>query len=609
MQTATRHRRIWYLGLAFGGLIAAVLVVAMIVWVNIDLIQRATVDVTEAETELNWADTALDAANDEQNALSGIIATHDRRYLAPFKLGQQRFEQAFARLTAYTVDDPAGQRRDAATAGRLARKWTLEVAQPEVAATQAGRVTPTPSRTALDGMTQAAHSIDDLRDGESRLLAERQHALAGAYDTTRMAMIAGSTAALAFVLVILSLAARQLLVERRRAEEAARSLGQALERAQCAERTRTRFLGHMSHEMRTPLNGVMGMTEAMARTQLDPKQRELIDAIGFSASTLDHLIGDLISVSRDGVAAPIERQTSFRLGAAIRAMALPFGVEAGAKGLTFVVEVDPAADIQVTGDAGSLGELLARLLSNAVKFTDHGQVRVAVRRVGDGRFGVEVSDTGAGFDAAQQARMFEAFSQEDDSDTRRFGGAGLGLAVARRLAEELGGTLEARSTPGKGSVFSLVIELTVASAGAEPVEPPTPAQHAEEALRVLIVDDNQINRKLLELMLEQFGVEWVSVADGQQAVDAARAQPFTAILMDIQMPVMDGLTATREIRRIEREGHRPVAPVIIVSACCEPEHVRAGLAAGAQRHLAKPVTARALIDALDHVLADTAHAA
>ena len=261
MQTAVRRRRLRNLGLAFGGLISAVLVVATIVWANIDMIQQAAGDVAEAQGELAWADATLDAARDEQNALAGIIATHDPRFLAPFQLGRQRFEHALERLTAYALDDPADQRRDVATAGRLARTWTLTVALPQAAATEAGRVLPAPPPAALDGMTQIARSISVVREGEARLLARRERVLAGAYDTTRMAMVVGSTAALAFVLVILGLAARQLINDRRAAEETARRLADALERAKSAERAKTRFLANMSHELRTPLNGVAGMTE------------------------------------------------------------------------------------------------------------------------------------------------------------------------------------------------------------------------------------------------------------------------------------------------------------------------------------------------------------
>jgi signal transduction histidine kinase/CheY-like chemotaxis protein len=612
MQAAAQHRRIRILGLAFGGLIAAMAAVVAVVWVNIDLIQRAGNDVAEAQGELAWADTALDAASDQQNALAGILATHDPRYVTPFEQGRQRFAHAIEQLTASALNDPADERHAVADASRLATAWTLTVAEPQAAATAAGRILPSPSRRQLESMDQVGRDIDDFRDSESRLLDRRQLVLAGAYRATRVAVAGGSAAALAFVLVILGLAARELLTDRRRAEEVARNLGEALERAKAAEQAKTRFLANMSHEMRTPLNGVTGMIEALSHTPLDPKQRELVDAIRFSSSTLDHLIGDLLTVSRDGVASPLDHEAvAFRLGAAVRAIALPFGIAAEAKGLAFAVEIDPAADASVTGDVESLGELLACLLSNAVKFTDQGQVDVCVRPLSKGTFRVEVSDTGTGFDAAQKAHMFETFNQEDDSDTRRFGGAGLGLAVARRLAEDLGGALDARSTPGQGSVFRFDLALTVASDTAEcdAAVLAEAAVETDDTLWVLIVDDNATNRRVLELILDQIGVRWVSVEDGQQAVEAARAQDFTAILMDIQMPVMDGLTATREIRRIERETRRPTVPVIIVSASCEPDHMQAGRDAGAQRHLGKPVSAQGLIEALNEILDDTAQAA
>jgi signal transduction histidine kinase/ActR/RegA family two-component response regulator len=605
MQAAARRRRIRYVSLAFGGLVAAVLAVGVVVWVNIALIQRAVSDVAETQAELAWADAVLDAASDQQNALAGIVATHDPRYLAPYKEGQRRFEHALERLTAYSLDDPADQRRDVANAGQLARTWTIAVAGPQVAATEAGRVLAAPTRAELQGMDQVQDPIHDLRDGESRLLAQRERALTSAFRATRLAVAVGSTTALAFVLMIFGLAARQLVNDRRRAEVEAHRLGDALERAQSAEGTKMRFLANMSHEMRTPLNGVAGMTEALIRTKLDPVQRELVDAIHFSSSTLDHLIGDLISVSRDGVAAAAERQDeSFVLGAAVRAMALPFAVEAKAKGLAFAVEIHPAADVVVRGNLAGLGEVLACLLSNALKFSEDGQVGVTVRRIDEKRFGVEVRDTGVGFDEALKARIFEAFDLADDSDTRRFGGAGLGLAVAHRRVQELGGTLEAHSTPGEGSVFVFEVELTALDTGVEPDE-----HEANGTGRVLIVDDNPTNRKVLELILEQLGVDWVSVEDGRQAVDAAAAETFTAILMDIQMPVMDGLAATREIRRMERAAGRSAVPVVIVSASCQPEHVEAGRVAGAQRHLGKPVSAHALIETLNEVLTEADQAA
>jgi CheY-like chemotaxis protein len=235
--------------------------------------------------------------------------------------------------------------------------------------------------------------------------------------------------------------------------------------------------------------------------------------------------------------------------------------------------------------------------------------------LGEDRFAFEVADTGVGFDEARKAQLFETFSQSDDSDTRRHGGAGLGLALANRLTADLGGVLKAHSSPGAGSVFRFEIELAAADeVTAEPLADLAASQEAgvapqDEPIRILIVDDHPTNRMVLELILEQVGAQWVSVEDGLQAVQAASREPFSAILMDIQMPVMDGLTATREIRRLEREARRPVTPVIIVSASCQPEHVAAGQAAGAQAHLGKPVNAKAVIDALNEVFQDHAQAA
>jgi len=562
-------------------------------------------------------DTVQDAASDQENALGGLISTHDARYIAPFEEGRERLDGALKQLATFVADDPPYQRRDAATAITAAKQWTASFAQPRIDAVRFARSFPTDAGSdAANSEMAAVHAaVEDIHAGESRLLHARDQAQAGAYRTSRIALLLGSAAALAFVILILGRSARQLITERRLAEETAARLAQALDRAQAGERTKTRFLANMSHEMRTPLNGVAGMTEALAHTKLDPVQRELVEAIQFSSITLDHLIGDLLSVSGDGAA---ERAApalgSFRLGSAVRAAAKPFEAEAVAKRLGFAIEIEAGADAAVLGDAQRLGQVLACLLSNAIKFTDQGKVSLTVKTLNEDRFAFEVADTGVGFDEARKAQLFETFSLSDDSDTRRHGGAGLGLALANRLTEELGGVLDAHSSPGAGSVFRFELEL--AAADEVTTEPPADlaahevgADPDDDPFRVLIVDDNPTNRKVLELILDQLGAQWVSVEDGLLAVQAASQQAFTAILMDIQMPVMDGLTATREIRRLERQANRAAAPIIIVSASCQPEHIAAGKAAGAQQHLGKPVSAQALVDALKAVLVDEAQAA
>jgi signal transduction histidine kinase/ActR/RegA family two-component response regulator len=605
-----KGRRLRDLSIALGALVAAVLTVAVVVWINIGFLEAADRNDTEAREELAWGDTVRDAASDQENALHGLLATGDPRFIQPYEEGRARLQGALTRLTAYAANDPPAQRRDVAKIVLLARRWTESVADPRIAAVRSGRRLASDSAKVSE-MAEIRATIDHLRALEVGQLHQRDATQAAAYGSSRLALVIGAAAALAFASLIIGFTARQLINERQSAEETAEELKAALGLARAGERTKTRFLANMSHEMRTPLNGVSGMTEALAHTRLDPGQREMVEAIRSSSLTLDQLIGDLLSLSRDGAVEPVEQiLTAFHLGAAARAAAEPFAAQARKKGLGFALEIASEAEVGVVGDAPKLGELLACLLSNAVKFTDRGQVRLSLRGLGADRYAFEVADTGIGFDETTKAQMFETFVQSDDSDTRRYGGAGLGLALALRRTAELGGGLDAGSTPGEGAIFSFTIALPLAEeATAAPTTgsasfEPTVMDADEPQMSILIVDDHPTNRKVLELILDQIGVQWLSVEDGLQAVKAASLQTFAAILMDIQMPVMDGLTATREIRRLEREAGRPATPVIIVSANCQPEHVKAGLAAGAQRHLGKPVSVQGLLGALNEVFAE-----
>jgi CheY-like chemotaxis protein/anti-sigma regulatory factor (Ser/Thr protein kinase) len=250
----------------------------------------------------------------------------------------------------------------------------------------------------------------------------------------------------------------------------------------------------------------------------------------------------------------------------------------------------------VNGDALRLKQILNNLVSNAVKFTDVGEVMIAVRPLGD-RFRIEVRDTGIGFDSHLKEQLFQEFHQADGSNTRRHGGAGLGLAISRRCADLLGAQLDCESTPGAGSTFTLTFAAP-ASAGVV-AAPPSPEPAA--GMRALIVDDNATNRRVLELLLRQFGAECVSAEDGLQGVEAYSDGGFDVVLMDLQMPMMDGYDAIRAIRALEARTGRRRTPVIIVSANCMAEHRQAGQAAGADLHLGKPVSAAVLANALTDV--------
>jgi PAS domain S-box-containing protein len=389
-----------------------------------------------------------------------------------------------------------------------------------------------------------------------------------------------------------------------REKRAERAMAKALDAAEAANRAKSEFLANMSHEIRTPLNGVMGIAGALARTDLNEHQRELVQLVETSASVLDSLLGDVLDVARIESGRLTLADEPFELGPAIRLVAALFEAKAQEKGLDLEVRTAPAVEAMVTGDAVRLRQIVSNLLSNAVKFTDVGKITVqveATRSVELVNLQLTVRDTGIGFDAKAGAKLFQRFEQVDGSITRRFGGSGLGLAISRSLAEAMGGTLEAVSEPGKGSAFTLTLALPrsravdgAGSAAALDAE----AVKLAHGPNVLLAEDHPTNRKVVSLILESVGVELSVVENGQHAVDAAANQDFDVILMDMQMPVMDGLTAIRVIRERERATGARRTPILALTANAMPEHAQACLDAGADGHLSKPISAAKLVEAV-----------
>ena len=383
-----------------------------------------------------------------------------------------------------------------------------------------------------------------------------------------------------------------------------RELAAARDAAEAAARAKDDFLTNMSHELRTPMNGVIGVAELLAKEPLTPHQAELVDLIRGSSETLNGLICDILDLVKVKSGVMEIADAPFGLHRMTESARVMFSGQARQKGLSLMVDVDPALPHLLMGDEVRIKQVLVNLIANAVKFTTQGEVRVTVtQESSDGgasavRF--VVADTGVGFDDAVKQRLFTGFEQADASLTRKFGGAGLGLAICKELAVRMGGDLTCDSTPGVGSSFILDLPLTPASAGYE-----TQASTQKDAPsdddrppRTLVVDDNATNRKVLTLMLEGVGVQTVYAENGQEALDLWRAETFDVILMDIQMPVMDGFTATREIRSAEAREGRARTPIIMVSANAMPEHLDASFQAGADDHVAKPVTAASLFAAL-----------
>ncbi|MDP1616239.1 PAS domain-containing sensor histidine kinase [Phenylobacterium sp.] len=380
----------------------------------------------------------------------------------------------------------------------------------------------------------------------------------------------------------------------------AEALRQALEETEHASRTKSALLTNLSHELRTPLNGLMASVGLLAAQRGDSSQDELLDMISASARALEQRFEELLAASQIDAAAIPLRSEPFEVAALIRGLAQDFGPQIQARGIDLQVEIDPALEPQLLGDVGRLRQAFAPLIDNAVKFTDAGGVTVSVSRRPDDQVRFGFVDTGIGFDPAQKARLFSGFGQQESGLTRRFGGLGLGLTIARRLVELMGGELDAAPRPAGGSVFWADLPLPAAPTRTDVAEA-EPGQ-GERLLRVLVADDHPTNRRVLELMLAGVA-EVVSVNDGKAAVEAVEAGSFDVVLMDIQMPVMDGVTAVSRIRAVEAERATGRTPIIMLTANVHEPYVSASRAAGADRHIGKPFTADILFRAIEGVLA------
>ncbi len=391
------------------------------------------------------------------------------------------------------------------------------------------------------------------------------------------------------------------ITEQRATEQA---LALAAERAEAANRSKSEFLANMSHEIRTPLNGVVGIADVLAKSDLSPADRELVEIIRSSGQTLDRLLSDVLDVSRiESGRLEIQREP-FHLADLVRTVATLAEPLARRKDLRLIVDISPEAESWVMGDVVRVNQILTNLISNAIKFTEAGQVAVSLDCGWDERDTIlarfDVRDTGVGFDPANKDAIFGRFQQADGSITRRFGGSGLGMSISRQLAEMMDGTVDCDSRPGEGSVFSLRLPLQRAQSHAETAAQDAPADTVDTRapLRVLLAEDHPVNRKVVALMLSQVGAELTSVEDGAQALKAFEAARFDVVLMDMQMPVMDGLTATRAIRARERLAALEPTPIFMLTANALGEHVEACREAGADMHISKPVTSAALLAAL-----------
>ena len=528
----------------------------------------------ETQERLRLQGAALEAA-----ANSIIIADHQNKVIWA--------NHSFTRLTGYALEEVVGRNPHALLSGRpdeqlhqsllstIASKkaWHGEVVTCRKDGTLYDEdVTITP---VLDEQGEITHFIGIMQD-----VTERKR----------------SGEALLEINLALAEANRQLVL----AIERANDLALKAERANSAK---SEFLANMSHEIRTPMNAIIGVSHLLRDTRLSLQQNDYLQTLSISAELLQRTIDDVLDFSKIEAGKLVIDRIDFALQDLINEQLAVLAVSADQKGLQLRAEIDRDIPAWLVGDPLRLSQILNNLLGNALKFTRHGFIVLAVSVLRRNMRSVElefsVRDSGIGIRTEDQAHLFEAFTQVDGSITRTYGGTGLGLAISRRLTTLMGGEIRCESKPALGSTFSFRVPFTVASenrAAASQRRPPV-RDTRFDGQRILLVEDNIFNQKVAVALLEKGGLEVTVAENGAEALDLIGKHEFDLVLMDIQMPVMDGLTAARLIRALDRPGLNTL-PILAVSANAMEQDVKESLAAGMNAHITKPFTPDSLYGAI-----------
>ncbi|WP_313588877.1 PAS domain S-box protein [Aquidulcibacter sp.] len=553
-----------------------------------------------------WINLDIQPLYDDQNQLEGFQAIETE--VTDLVEAQRRADDALANLNAY--QSALDEHSIISVADQFGRIEFVNDRYCEISGYSRGELIGQSYRSVQSGKHDPSY-FQDMRDtinaGQSWRGEVCNRAKDGSefwVDATVVTLPATRTEGARFVSILYD------ITERKRTET---ELLAAREQAEAANRAKSSFLANMSHEIRTPLNGVIGVVGALARTQLTQNQREMVDLIQSSGETLELLLSDILDVSKIEAGKFTLQPEPFDLHEAIEATAQVMGIRAEEKGLGFHVRFGPCTEGLFEGDRIRVKQIVSNLASNAVKFTQKGQIDISIATTdkadGSCEVMISVKDTGIGFDEQTKQRLFARFEQADTSITKNFGGTGLGLSICRTLTDMMGGQFLVASEAGIGSLFSVIlplprVKLDAAQTGTNTAPSKTLTNLLPHAASgsILLAEDHPVNQRVIAMILEPHGIALTIAENGAEAVEIWQNAHFDLVLMDMQMPIMDGLSATKRIREIERSNGLRRTPIAMVSANAMKEHITQSFWAGCDFHIAKPVTPEALLKGIDATL-------
>ena len=553
-----------------------------------------------------WINLDIQPLYDDQNQLEGFQAIETE--VTDLVEAQRRADDALANLNAY--QSALDEHSIISVADQFGRIEFVNDRYCEISGYSRGELIGQSYRSVQSGKHDPSY-FQDMRDtinaGQSWRGEVCNRAKDGSefwVDATVVTLPATRTEGARFVSILYD------ITERKRTET---ELLAAREQAEAANRAKSSFLANMSHEIRTPLNGVIGVVGALARTQLTQNQREMVDLIQSSGETLELLLSDILDVSKIEAGKFTLQPEPFDLHEAIEATAQVMGIRAEEKGLGFHVRFGPCTEGLFEGDRIRVKQIVSNLASNAVKFTQKGQIDISIATTdkadGSCEVMISVKDTGIGFDEQTKQRLFARFEQADASITKNFGGTGLGLSICRTLTDMMGGQFLVASEAGIGSLFSVIlplprVKLDAAQTGTNTAPSKTLTNLLPHAASgsILLAEDHPVNQRVIAMILEPHGIALTIAENGAEAVEIWQNAHFDLVLMDMQMPIMDGLSATKRIREIERSNGLRRTPIAMVSANAMKEHITQSFWAGCDFHIAKPVTPEALLKGIDATL-------